>query len=828
MKNFSKILVFVLVMACALALVACGPEGPGSGGSGGGGGNGGGGNGGGGGNETVYTVTESEWNTAVGLGASDLSVVVKYGTELANLEQNSQFYADGNKIKLVVAGGMGPSTTIYYEIADNIVYSYMDVDGIWVKSQALLAVSDVKLSFDGIFEYGDFTFNDTAKEYTATEIDTPYEGVSYKNIVLKFEDGALVYARYDTYIDGEFDYIEEITISYGSVTVTLPSVGSGSGSEGGGSGEGNEGGDEGGNEGGGQGGGQGGGAVAVGGTKVENANEWQEVLTLNVYGNFEIAQVSKDKDGNLTPSSQYWVESGKIKTEYNGSINYYEKGASEDYVYSLNNGTDWTKAVSNWPAEKYLPPLYDFGFDFALMSYDEDLKAYVADSITLGEGQQYKNVVIALENGKLKSISLDVYVNGEKMQSGTITFTYGTASVVLPDATLSGGGSSTINPSNPNNPNNPGDPNPGNPEGGKGDEITEPHEWMAIFNFAKVNNVYISEFEKTAGKVEYSIQGENVKVDRNGDITYYTFAKDGSYVYNYLTDMEYWLKSPIQENIEEIIPNYYETYGLDLNRFKYDSESKEYLAESVPGPMNKEMRNVRVRVQDGKLTYLAFQGYSDGKMVVDYEINVSYDGVKVVIPDHVSGGDIGGGDGPVGPIEPSKEKYQINPEDYEKALTLPADDYRIFISNKTSEGETEMEVGIKGNAMYVVGVTEEGDKTQNFYKVEGDKYSVWIDEEGFTGWYSDESVKELYAYQSGTPQMMLDAFKVLSLSELTFNEGNNRYEAIQANEEGEGYISLLFEDGKIVEVDYSMKYKAGAQEYSRITVTYGIEEINLP
>lgn len=806
MKKLSRALLFALVVICALSLVACGDPG-----------NGGGGDGGGGGNETVYTVTESEWNTAVGLGVSDLTIVVKYGTELEGLAENSHFEADGDKFKLIVSGGMGPSTTIYYEIADNTVYAYMDTDGVWAKSPTPLAASDVKLSFDGIFEYGDFTFNDTAKEYTATEIDTPYEGVSYKNVVLKFEDGALVYARYDTYIDGEFDYIEEVTISYGSVTVTLPSVGSGSGSEGGGSGEGNEGGDEGGNE--------GGGAVVVGGTKVENADEWQEVLTLNVYGNFEIAQVSKDKDGNLTPSSQYWVESGKIKTEYNGRINYYEKGASEDYVYSLNNGTDWTKEVSNWPAEYYLPPLYNFGFDFALMSYDEDLKAYVADSITLGEGQQYKNVVIALENGKLKSISLDVYANGEKMQSATITFTYGTASVDLPDATLSGGGSSTINPSNPNNP---GDPNPGNPDGGKGDEITEPHEWMAIFNFTKVNNVYISELEKTAGKVEYSIQGENVKVDRNGDITYYTFAKNGSYVYNYLTDMEYWLKSPIQEKIEEIIPNYYDMYGLDLNRFKYDSEIKEYLAESVPGPMKKEMRNVRVRVQDGKLTYLAFQGYSDGKMVVDYEINVSYDGVKVIIPDHVSGGEVGGGDGPVEPIEPSKEKYQINPEDYEKALTLPADDYRIFISNKTSKDATEMEVGIKGNAMYIVGVTEKGEKTQNFYKVEGDKYSVWVDEEGFMGWYSDDSVKELYAYQSGTPQMMLDSFKVLPFGELTFNEGNNRYEAIQSNEEGEGYISLQFEDGKIVEVDYSMKYKAGVQEYSRITVTYGIEEINLP
>ena len=182
------------------------------------------------------TVNETEWNTALSANA-----FVNYTASGMVNEQSTEFGTDEYTVLLKVAGNVAFtentgnfSQALYYTVENETLYYYTNESGTYKKS----AILDPSLntifdcasvsSYQSYYaeRYSSFTYDETEKTYTATDLVVD-EYTNIDKIVLGFTNGKLTYIQEsETYSYGGtsvMSSVTELTISaYGTTTVALP------------------------------------------------------------------------------------------------------------------------------------------------------------------------------------------------------------------------------------------------------------------------------------------------------------------------------------------------------------------------------------------------------------------------------------------------------------------------------------------------------------------------------------------------------------------------------------------------------------------------------
>ncbi len=472
-KLLSLLLVFILALTAAM-FAACAQNAEDGGAQNGGAQNGGAQNGGAqNGNtqidantdpDTIVSdqMTETEWTAA--FAADSFKNYTMLGVMSQSTEQ--EVYSSKMTLKYVETDSSTILHTLlkdtfgtevdtgegYYEKTASTIYQYSQIDGAWIKREALYLPTEDTDMYRNIIsgEFGKLQYDNAAKAYTATNYALSWgEGSNAKefslnSVTVKFANKKLAYIEYviptqSNVEQGSDNAPQESTMTvslkyydYGTTQVTLPQASSV---------------DEGGN--------------GEADLQVSEA-EWLEAFSAANLSNFVVngemrSEVTIEIDGVATPVSS----SGTLLQKYDISDDHdyrymlqtstTDQGTQEVEVFtSKENGVttiygkngDGTWSTSTYEGDFIsLDAFYDFAELYSEAEYDSATGNYViSDYAPAGnDGPMFNSIYLRFDNSG-KCVFVQMVIENGLISSGTtgdmtITYnlTYGTASITLPE-----------------------------------------------------------------------------------------------------------------------------------------------------------------------------------------------------------------------------------------------------------------------------------------------------------------------------------------------------------------------------------------------------------
>lgn len=176
-------------------------------------------------NSTVidYTVTEDEWASAIATNKFG-NVAINQEVTAAGESFTQVLEFDGTTVREVSG-----DDEYYFTKEGDKYYAYQKEGTNWKKTQ--LEESEYNMYTSQVYAFANFTYDES---YTYNSETHAYEaenvtagGMSYIKVALYFENEVLVKLYYEinqSYDDTTFTTISTMTLTYGSVVITLPTI----------------------------------------------------------------------------------------------------------------------------------------------------------------------------------------------------------------------------------------------------------------------------------------------------------------------------------------------------------------------------------------------------------------------------------------------------------------------------------------------------------------------------------------------------------------------------------------------------------------------------